>query len=63
MAISLYDLCVPNYLQVLNSVSSILDKGKAHAQASGLDLAELTETSLAEDMLPLRFQIISSAHH
>ena len=63
MAISLYNLCVPNYLQVLNSVSSILDKGKAHAQASGLDLGELTETRLTEDMLPLRFQIISTAHH
>ena len=40
MAISLYDLSVPNYLQVLNSVSSILEKGKAHAQANGAEIVQ-----------------------
>jgi hypothetical protein len=63
MAISLYDASVGNYQQVLTSISSVLDKGKAHAQATGLDLSELLEARLAEDMLPLRFQIVSSAHH
>ena len=63
MAISLYDLSVGNYGQILGSVSGVLDKGKAHAEANGLDLAELLETRLIDDMLPLRFQIISTAHH
>ena len=63
MALSLYDTSVANYLQVLGSVSTVLDKGKAHAADSGIDLAELVETRLIDDMLPLRFQMISTAHH
>jgi uncharacterized protein len=63
MAISLYDISVVNYLQILGSISVVLDKGKAHAESSGLDLSELVETRLVEDMAPLRFQMISTAHH
>ncbi len=63
MAISLFDLSVGTYQQILASTSAVLDKGKEHALSSGLDLAELVETRLTEDMLPLRFQMISTAHH
>ncbi len=63
MAISLYDISVVSYQQVLGSISSVLDKGKAHAASSGMDLANLVETSLVDNMFPLRFQIESTAHH
>lgn len=63
MAISLYDISVANYLQVLDSMTGVLDKGAELAKADGLDLAELVETSLHPDMLPFRFQVISIAHH
>lgn len=63
MAISLYDLSIGTYRQILGSVSNVLDKGRAHAEASGLDLGDLVEARLIEDMMPLRFQIISTAHH
>lgn len=63
MAISLYDLSVVTYQQILGSISDILGKAKAHAGASGLDLSELLEARLVDDMLPLRFQITSTAHH
>ncbi|NNL84878.1 MAG: DUF1993 domain-containing protein [Myxococcales bacterium] len=63
MAISLYDTSVVIYQQILASISGVLDKGKAHAKATGIDLSELVETRLIEDMAPLRFQIISTAHH
>lgn len=63
MAFSLYDASVANYLQILGAVGSFLDKGLAHFRANGVDPAEIVETRLAPDMLPLRFQIVSVAHH
>ena len=63
MAFSLYDATVANYLQILGSVSGYLDKSLAHFREKGVDPAKIVEAKLAPDMLPLRFQIVSVAHH
>ena len=63
MALSLYDVSVPNYLQTLNAVSGVLGKGLAWAEAGGHDLGDLVETRLCGDMLPFRFQVVSVCHH
>jgi hypothetical protein len=63
MAFSLYDATVANHLQILGAVGSFLDKSLAHFREKGIDPAEVVETRLAPDMLPLRFQIVSVAHH
>ena len=63
MSISLYDISIRNYLQILSSISAVLDKGKAHAKENNIELSELVETKLVDDMAPLRFQLISVAHH
>jgi len=63
MSVSLYDVSVGTYLQVLGGVAGFLDKGAAHCQAKGIDLKEVVETRLYPDMLPFRFQVISVAHH
>lgn len=63
MPISLYDISVSAYLQALGAVEGFLKKGAEHCKTSGIDLAELMGTSLHPDMLPLRFQLISVAHH
>ena len=63
MAISLYDVSVASFLQVLGGVAGFLEKGRAHCQAKGIDLNEVVETRLYPDMQPFRFQIISVAHH
>lgn len=63
MAISLYDTSVKSYLQILPAVAGILDKAESHCADNGLDTAELVETRLHPDMLPLRFQLISVGHH
>jgi hypothetical protein len=63
MAFSLYDATVANYLQILGAVSGFLEKSRAHFQEKAIDLAEIVETRLTPDMLPLRFQIVSVAHH
>lgn len=63
MPISLYDLSVLTYLQILRGVASVLKKGEDHARDEGLDLSDLVETRLRPDMLPFRFQVVSVWHH
>ncbi len=63
MAISLYDVSVTSFLQVLGAVSGFLDRGLAHCQDNGIDPESVVETRIFEDMLPFRFQIVSVAHH
>ena len=62
MAISLYDISVASFQQVLGAVGGFMEKGKVHCEEQRIDLAELVEATLHPDMLPLRFQIISVAH-
>jgi len=63
MAFTLYDATVANYLQILGAVSGLLEKSLTHFREKGIDPAEIVETRLASDMQPLRFQIVSVAHH
>ncbi len=63
MTFSLFDATVANYLQILGAVGGFLEKSRTHFNEKGIDLAEVVETRLAADMLPLRFQIVSVAHH
>ena len=63
MAFSLYDASVANYLQILGAVGGLLEKSLTHFHEKGIDPAQIVETRLATDMLPLRFQIVSVAHH
>ena len=63
MSVSFYQASAGSYLQVLEAVGGILEKGAAHAADSGLDLQEVVMTRLREDMMPLHFQVVSVAHH
>jgi uncharacterized protein len=63
MAVSLYEVSVGTYRQILGGVVGVLDKGRQHCQESGIELPDLVETSLYPDMLPLRFQLLSVVHH
>jgi len=60
---SLYDVSVANYLQTVPAVAACLDKGIAFCTSNSVEPSEVVETRLAADMLPLRFQIVSVAHH
>lgn len=63
MALSFYDITVPNYLQILNAVSGVLEKGKAHCEENGISLDDVVATRLIDDMNPFQFQVISVVHH
>jgi uncharacterized protein len=63
MALSLYQVTVPSYLQILGAIEGVMAKGLKHCEEAGIDPAEIVETKLCGDMLPFRFQIVSVMHH
>ena len=63
MTTSLYELSVASYLQSVGGVEKVLKKGAEHAEANGSNPDDLVSAKLADDMLPLHFQIVSVVHH
>jgi hypothetical protein len=63
MAVSLYDLSVTSFLQILGGVEGYLAKGLAHCKEKGIDPNDSVEPHRFPDMAPFRFQIVSVAHH
>ncbi len=63
MSIPFHEASVGSYLQILDGVKGVLEKGAAHAEENGIDLQDLVMTRLHEDMMPLHFQLVSVAHH
>lgn len=63
MPISFHDASVGSYLQVLEGVAGVLDKGASHAADAGINLQDVVMTRLRDDMMPFHFQVVSVAHH
>jgi hypothetical protein len=63
MAIALYDVTVPQFLQLIGALRRVLDKGLIHANAKGMNPDTWVEAKLADDMFPLRLQILRVADH
>lgn len=57
MALSMYEVSIPAFIRALNNLSAILEKGAAHAQAQGMDPADLIQTRLIADMDTLANQV------
>jgi len=57
MTISMYQASVPVFLQILESLSAILDKAEAHCAAKKIAPEVMTQTRLIPDMFPLARQI------
>ncbi len=63
MSLSLYQITIPTYLQILGATAGLLDKAEKHCRESDLPAGALTQARLAEDMKPFAYQITSVAHH
>ena|SRR5580765_8208774 len=63
MTLSLYDVSVSTFQQLLGGVSGFMDKGLAHCREHNIDPNEIVEARLFPDMAPFRFQILSVVHH
>lgn len=57
MSLSLYRISVPVFVRGLTILSTLLDKGAAHAAEQGIDPSRLIELRLAPDMFPLTGQV------
>lgn len=57
MATTLFDMCVPTFLQTVRAVGGFLDKAAAHCEATGTDPNDLVTARLFPDMAPFWFQI------
>ena len=57
MALSMYQASIPVFIHTLESMSRILDKGAASAEARKIDPSVLINARLAPDMLPLAKQV------
>ena len=63
MTMSLYGATVPAFQQMLGAVSGLLTKAEAHCDETGHDAVALIDAKLADDMLPLGYQIKSVTTH
>jgi hypothetical protein len=63
MSISMYKASAPVFVQFLTSLSEILDKTAAHAEAKKLDPAVLLNARLFPDMFPLVRQVRAVTDH
>ncbi len=63
MSISLYAAIIPSNLQILDSVSGLVDKAQAFCAEKGLAPEQIIQARLAEDMHPFAYQVKSTAVH
>jgi uncharacterized protein len=63
MTVSLYKISVPIFVQFLTSLSALLDKAAAFAEAKKVDPSVLLNTRLAPDMFPLGRQVRAATDH
>jgi uncharacterized protein len=63
MTISMYKSSVPIFVQFLTSLSAVLDKAAAFAEAKKVDPSVLLNTRLAPDMFPLVRQVRAATDH
>ena len=57
MAVTMYDFSIPVFTRGLTNLSTLLDKGAAHAAAKKFDPAVLPQSRLFPDMHPLIRQV------
>lgn len=57
MSILILDVAIDTFVSGLRSLSAVLDKGAAHAEAKSMALAVLVQARLAPDMYTLRQQV------
>ena len=63
MSLSMFTASVPVYTQFLTSLSNVLKKSAAHAEAKKIDPSVLINGRIAPDMLPLSAQVQIATDH
>lgn len=59
MGIPLYDVTVLGFMQTVNALEGVLQRGLAHCKEQSIDPSEIVEARVHPDMLPFRFQVLT----
>ena len=60
---TLYDVAIPTYRQILGAQMGVLAKAEAHFKEKGVDPATIMNARLVEDMAPFTFQVMQTITH
>lgn len=63
MALTLHEAIIPSWLQIIDSVNTLIDRGAAFAKDNGMTEADLVGAKLFDDMLPFAYQVKSCWGH
>ncbi|MGK2909609.1 MAG: DUF1993 domain-containing protein [Sphingobium sp.] len=63
MALSLYQVTVPAYIQILGSLLGLVDKAEAFCAENALPAEDILNARLADDMLPFAYQVKAATVH
>ena len=63
MSISLSDVSLGTYIQMVSAASNIIEKAEEFCSENGIDTKEIVEMQLHVDMAPFTFQVFSIVHH
>ena len=63
MPLTLYAATIPSYLQILSSVSRLIDKAESFCAERNVSPDQLIQARLADDMLPFAYQVKSTVVH
>ena len=61
--LTLYAATIPSYLQILSSLSGLIDKAESFCRKNNLSPNLLIEARLTDDMHPFAYQVKSTAVH
>tara|TARA_B100001063_G_scaffold219615_1_gene223874 strand:- start:700 stop:1221 length:522 start_codon:yes stop_codon:yes gene_type:complete len=63
MSISLSNVSLDTYIQMLSAASNIIEKTEKFCEENNIDTQEIVEMRLTKDMAPFTFQVFSIVHH
>jgi hypothetical protein len=61
--LTLYDVAIPTYRQILGAQKGVLAKAEAHFKDKGIDPATIMAARLYDDMQPFTFQVMQVVGH
>ncbi|HEX7843609.1 MAG TPA: DUF1993 domain-containing protein [Kofleriaceae bacterium] len=63
MTLSLYDLAIDTFVQMLGTLNHLMDKAAEHAAARKFEVSALAGARLTPDMFPFSTQVYLACHH
>ena len=63
MSVSLSNVSLDTYIQMVSAASNIIEKAEEFCKENDIDAQDIVEMQLYKDMAPFTFQVFSIVHH